>query len=96
MRNKIAIGNGVQHSLLAPYQQESKQSKTSKLCSAFDRAWQHLLTNLNQGSELKIWQTSDCWGNTWWHAYNPANGCSATRESETEILAWVDRRQANE
>jgi hypothetical protein len=45
---------------------------------------------VRSGNDPKIWQTIDGSGTTWWHAYHPATRQSATRESETEILEWID------
>jgi hypothetical protein len=63
----------------------------SILFSAFRRIWQNWLTELRRNTEPHLWQTSDPWGNTWWHAYHPATGNTATRESEVEILLWIDQ-----
>lgn len=62
----------------------------------YNRIWTPLLLLFQCRDELKIWQTSDSLGNTWWHAYNPTTGRSATRESEVEILAWIDQRPLHE
>ena len=49
-----------------------------------------------QHRTTKIWQTSDPWGNTWWHAYNPAMERRATGESAIEILEWIDKHIMDE
>jgi hypothetical protein len=41
-------------------------------------------------SEITVWQTEDELGNYWWHAVDPVAKISVTRESEAEILAWLD------
>lgn len=67
-----------------------KQVKQSKLFSALKRIWFDLLATLTKGNELEIWQTSDRFGNTWWHAYNPANGRSTTLATEAEMRVWIE------
>ena len=90
MRDRTSVSDQPRLNLLNCYWHE-KKVKESYLRSAL-RIWQWWLTKLRVNNALQIWQTLDPWGNTWWHAYNPATGCSATRESETEILAWIERR----
>lgn len=73
-------------------QSEQKRVKNSKLLSALNRIWQHLLTILTKGNELQVWQTSDRFGNTWWNAYDPATGRSASLASEAEMRIWIEKR----
>jgi len=78
------------------HQPECSQGKETKLLLALERVWQRWVIGLKTSNDPKIWQTVDRLGNTWWHAYNPSIGCSATRESATEILEWIERRVCNE
>lgn len=96
MRDRTPVSDQLRLNLLNCYWHENKQVKESNLRSALRRVWQWWLIRLRVSNEPQIWQTLDPWGNTWWHAYNPATGRSATRESETEILAWIERRVTDE
>lgn len=61
----------------------------SGLRSRLAEIWQ--LLQSNQFSEVQIWQTVDRWGKIWWHVRDSV-GRSATRDSEAEILEWIDSR----
>ncbi len=56
------------------------------------RAWQHLVTVFHRRPELHIWQSLDRFGNTWWHACDPATGKSTQLASEVEMRLWVEQR----
>ena len=70
------------------YQQPVKESKLSLVVN---KIWQLLITTFTQEPEMKVWQRSDRFGNTWWEAYNPANGRSATFGNEIELLSWIEK-----
>jgi hypothetical protein len=95
MKNRI-VNQQPQSQFSGFYCHQHDQIKASKLRSIFRRIWQWWLMELRTSSDPKIWQTVDPDGNTWWHAYNPATGYVATRESEIEILAWIDQREIGE
>lgn len=95
MRDRTPVSDRQRLHLFNCYWHEHKQVK-SNLRSALRQVWQWGLVRLRVSKDLQIWQTLDPWENTWWHAYNPATGRSATREAETEILAWIDRCVADE
>lgn len=66
--------------------------KKSKRLSAFNTIWQHLITIFTKQPELQVRQRYDHFGNTWWEAYDPVTGCSASFDSEVNMLAWIEKR----
>jgi predicted RNase H-like HicB family nuclease len=92
MKNTTTASNTLQRHILNCYQLEYSQGKEVKLFLLLRQAWQNWIAELKTNNDPKIWRTIDRLDNIWWHAYNPVTGCSATRESETEILEWIDRR----
>jgi hypothetical protein len=78
--------------ILDYYQPENNQDKEFKLFLVLQKIWQNWVAAFRTSNDLQIWQTIDRLGNTWWHAYNPVTGCFATRESETQLLEWIERR----
>ncbi|UBF24765.1 hypothetical protein K9N68_24310 [Kovacikia minuta CCNUW1] len=93
MKGKTVTCCDTQHNLPV-WNQQSKWIKPSQLFSPLARLWQRLLVEMTRSNVPRVWQTTDQGGNVWWHAYNPATGCAATRESEIEILEWIDKRQS--
>jgi len=71
---------------------EQEQTKKLGLFSRLNSIWQHLVKSLIQGQELKIWQSTDRFGNTHWYAYDPMTSSSVTRDSEAEMRVWVEQR----
>jgi len=71
---------------------EQEPTKKSALFSRLNSIWQHLVESLIQGQELKIWQSTDRFGNTHWYAYDPMTSSSVTRDSEAEMRVWVEQR----
>ena len=96
MRNTTCASNELPLNALDGCWSKHRQSKESRLLFPLRRVWQWWIAELNASNDPKIWQTIDRLGNTWWHVYHPVTGCSATRESETEILEWIDRRVMGE
>jgi hypothetical protein len=72
---------------------ETKQEPTKKqtLFSRLNSIWQHIVKSLIQEQELKIWQSTDRFGNTQWYAYDPVTDSSVTRDSEAEMRVWVEQ-----
>jgi len=91
MKNITVEVNKLQTSGLSGNQFKSYQGKKFSLRLLLGRIWQQWIAEFNASNDPKIWRTIDRLGNSWWHAYNPITGCSATRESETEILECIDR-----
>lgn len=54
--------------------------------------WQFFLVAAAGGDNLRIWQSSDNDGNTWWHACDRATGRSIKAATDDEMRAWIDRR----
>ncbi len=61
------------------------------LFSAMNQVWQFFLSAAAGENKLKIWQTSDNDGNTWWHGCDRSTGRSTCVATEDEIRAWIDR-----
>jgi hypothetical protein len=72
------------------HSQNSRTSANWRIPSGFRSLFAEIW-RLLQFSEVQIWQTTDRWGNTWWHVRDSA-GRTATRDSEAEILKWIDSR----
>lgn len=75
-------------------QSGEKQARKRKF-SALKEVWSFLLSILTKGNELQVWQTSDRLGNTWWNAYDPANGRSTSHATDAEIRVWIEKRYYN-
>lgn len=71
---------------------EQKQAKYFNVFSLLNRFLQHLATDLVQGQEPRIRQTTDRVGKTWWHGCDPVTGRSVCRESEEEMRIWLEER----
>ncbi len=72
--------------------QEQERFKKAKPLSVVNTIWQHLIAILTKQPELQVQQRSDRFGNTWWEAYDPVTGRSASFGSETDMLAWIEAR----
>ena len=59
---------------------------------AIDQIGQFFLSVIAGEDSLRIWQTSDRDGNTWWHGCDRATGRSTCVATEDEMRAWLDRR----
>jgi hypothetical protein len=90
MKNTTTTSDRLQLNELDCYTNENNSSRTFKLLSVLQKLWQGWVIEVKSSNDPKVWQTIDRSGTTWWHAYHPATGQSATRESETEILEWID------
>jgi hypothetical protein len=73
-------------------QSEEKRVKNPKSFSALKTIWQHFSTILTKSNELRVWQRTDRFGNTWWNAYDPATGRSTSVTSESEMRIWIEER----
>lgn len=60
--------------------------------SAINQIGQFFLSLADGEDDLRIWQTSDRDGNTWWHGCDRATGRSTCVATEDEMRAWLDRR----
>ncbi|MEG3843241.1 hypothetical protein [Microcoleus sp. herbarium14] len=70
----------------------TKQYKGRWLFLAMNQVWRLFLSAAAGDNELRIWQTSDRDGNTWWHGCDRSTGRSACVATDDEMRAWIDRR----
>ncbi len=75
---------------------EIRSLKTKKmqgrwLFSAMNQMGQFLLVAAMGGHKLRIWQTADRDGNSWWHGFDPFTGSSTLAATDDEMRAWIDR-----
>jgi hypothetical protein len=70
----------------------AKKPKGRSIFSAINQIWQGLLTAAAGENEVRIWQTCDRNGNTWWHGCDRATGRSKSAATDDEMRAWIDRR----
>jgi hypothetical protein len=64
----------------------------SKLATLINKICEGFVTLINQASELKVWQSRDRAGHTWWNAYDPNTGNSISLDSEAEMRMWIEER----
>jgi hypothetical protein len=83
----VAIASGTQPAQKQPTQTHQGRS----IFSAMNQFWQFFLAAAS-GEEVRIWQTSDNDGNTWWHGCDRVTGRSIDAATEGEMRAWIDRR----
>ncbi|MEG4444252.1 hypothetical protein QUB47_33275 [Microcoleus sp. AT9_B5] len=70
----------------------SEKQKGQSLFSAINQIGQFFLYLIAGDDELRIWQTCDRYGNTWWHGCDRATGRSTCVATDDEMRAWIDRR----
>jgi hypothetical protein len=87
-KNRLATDR-IKIAAIAP-QPSPKQQRRSRV-SAMNQIWQFFLTAFD-GEPIRIWQTSDSDGNTWWHGRDRKTGCSIDSATESEIRAWIEKR----
>ena len=71
---------------------KESQTKHPPLLSLLKRIFEPLLAAIICRDELRLWQTSDRYGNTLWHAYDPATGRSTSAVTEDEMRIWIEQR----
>ncbi|MGL5060643.1 MAG: hypothetical protein ACRC62_11750 [Microcoleus sp.] len=76
---------------IAPKLQPNSQPKWRSILAIVNHILQSCLAAAG-GDEVRIWQTSDRDGNTWWHACDRVTGRSIEAVTESEMRAWLDRR----
>jgi len=55
------------------------------------RVCQNLVqTTFNQNDEIKVWQKTDRFGNSYWSVYDPKSGHSAHFGTEQEVMSWIE------
>ena len=70
----------------------TKKQQGQSMFSAMNPFWQFFLSAATGENELRIWQTSDRDGNTWWHGCDRSSGRSTCVATDQEMRAWIDRR----
>lgn len=77
-----------------PFPSESLKARQIKfpIGSALKRVLQAFIQLFSDNNEPRIWLTTDRYGNTFWHAYDPVSDKSVTCCSEDEMRAWIERR----
>lgn len=56
------------------------------------RAWQKIVNLLSaSANEPQVWQRVDCYGNTYWEAYDPISRKSFCSGSEADIRIWIEQ-----
>ena len=78
--------------LAVVWDQKIQPQAKPRLLSGLSRVLDRLMKFLVTSNELRIWQTSDRFGNTLWNAYDPATGRSTSLDSEPELRAWIEER----
>ncbi|WP_228061535.1 hypothetical protein [[Phormidium] sp. LEGE 05292] len=68
------------------------QASKSKLAILINKICERFVTLINHASELKVWQSRDRTGHTWWEAYDPSTGNSISLDSEAEMRMWIEER----
>ena len=74
-----------------PGTQTPQKYQGRSIFSEMNQFWQFFLAAAS-GEELRIWQTSDNDGNTWWHGCDRVTGRSIDAATEGEMRAWLERR----
>jgi hypothetical protein len=70
----------------------AQQYQRVSIFSAINKIFQSWLAAASSENEVRIWQTCDRYGNTWWHGCDRATGCSTCVATDDEMRAWLDRR----
>ena len=70
----------------------TKKQQGQSMFSAMNQVWQFFLSAAAGENQLRIWQTSDNDGNTWWHGCDRSTGCSTCVATDDEMRSWIDRR----
>lgn len=70
----------------------SEKQKGLSLFWAINQIGQFFLSLADGEDDLRIWQTSDRDGNTWWHGCDRATGRSTCVATDDEMRDWIDRR----
>lgn len=69
---------------------EEQKRLGKKLFAGLNPIWQYLVTIFTKQPELQVRQQFDRFGNSWWEAYDPVTGRSASFGSELDMLAWIE------
>ncbi len=53
----------------------------------------HLWERLSSTDQIRVWQSQDRQGQTYWNAYDPATNRQVTVTSQEELIAWIERSE---
>lgn len=53
---------------------------------------EYLVMGLMNGSEPRISQKRDRYGNPFWQVYDPVTDCSDSFSSERDVMVWIEER----
>ncbi|MCY7382188.1 MAG: hypothetical protein LH628_06330 [Microcoleus sp. CAN_BIN18] len=90
-KNRIDTRN-IKFVLMANRAKIDQKQQGRSIFSAINQSWQFFLSFAAGGDELKIWQTSDRNGNTYWHGCDRATGRYTCVATDDQMRAWIDRR----
>lgn len=68
------------------------QNKSLNLLSVLKRTSQRLMRLFVGSNELRVWQTYDRSGQTWWHGFDPMTGRSISVDTEEQMRIWIEQR----
>ena len=71
------------------------QPKKLPVGSVLKKILQVFIQLFANGDELKIWITTDRYGNKSWHAYDLVSDRSTIQSSEAELRTWIEQRYYN-
>ncbi|HEY9623406.1 MAG TPA: hypothetical protein V6C78_23820 [Crinalium sp.] len=60
--------------------------------STLGQALQNLFQPIVECSEIRVWQSFDESGQSWWSARDAQTGCSIHHVSEDQIRVWIEQR----
>lgn len=78
--------------LVVVWEQKNQSQAKPRLLSGLSKVLSRLMEFLVAGDELRIWQSSDRFGNTVWNAYDPVTNRSTSLDSEAELRTWIEER----
>lgn len=70
----------------------AEKPKGRSIFSSINQVWQGLLAAASGENEVRIWQTCDRNGNTYWHGCDRATGRYTCAATDDQMRAWIDRR----
>jgi hypothetical protein len=60
------------------------------LKQAIQDFFQAIASSIASNNEIKVWHKTDGHGNTYWCAYDPKTGQTASFGSEVEVMTWIE------
>jgi hypothetical protein len=90
-RNQLATTEKIKIVSIAPKTQTPQKQQRRSIFAGMNQLGK-LFLRAAAGEELRIWQTSDRNGNTWWHGCDRLTGRSIDAVTDSEMRAWIERR----